>query len=267
MSGWIKLHRQIQDCWIWEDKPFSKGQAWIDLLLLASHKEKSVSFKSELITIERGSFITSELKLMERWGWSKSKTRLFLNMLEKDSMIIKKTDRKKTTITIVNYSVFQNFKTTEESQKDHSNTTQEIPKDTNKNINSVKKDIVSPGTNPDCFEQDCKAVVDYLNLKLGTNYHSSSRDTRKHISARFKEGWTPEDFYKVIDVKCAEWNREPRKGEKDMRPYLRPSTLFGTKFEEYLNQKNSIAKNNNHFNNFPQRKYNFDELESKILDC
>jgi uncharacterized phage protein (TIGR02220 family) len=78
---------------------------------------------------------------------------------------------------------------------------------------------------------DCKAVIDYLNSKAGTSYRYSSKDTQSHVHARLTEGYTVQDFFAVIDKKVEEW-----KGT-DMEKYLRPSTLFGTKFEGYLNQR------------------------------
>ena len=140
MGGWVKLYRSIVDNWVWQDKPFSKGQAWIDLIIMANHKENKFPLGNEVITVERGSLITSELKLMERWGWSKSKVRQFLNQLQNDSMIVKKTDRKKTTINIINYDVYQDFETTEEPKKDQSQTNDRPKKDTNKNDKNVKND-------------------------------------------------------------------------------------------------------------------------------
>ena len=135
-QGWISIHRQLQSHWLWDDKPFSKGQAWIDLLLLANHSEKTIMLGNELIDVQTGSFITSELKLMERWGWSKTKVRAFLDVLQKDNMIVKKTDRKKTTIIIENYSNFQDCETTEKPKKDRKKTTKKPQKDTNNNDNN-----------------------------------------------------------------------------------------------------------------------------------
>ncbi len=139
-EGWIKLHRCITDHWIYQEKPFSRFQAWVDLLLLANHKDNKTVLGSKIIDVERGSFVTSELKLMDRWGWSKSKVRKFLTLLENDKMIVKKSDSKKTTITIVNYSFYQDKETTEEPQKDHRKTTEEPQKDTNKNDKNDKND-------------------------------------------------------------------------------------------------------------------------------
>lgn len=78
-------------------------------------------------------------------------------------------------------------------------------------------------------------IVDYLNEKAGTSYRAGSKATQQHINARLSEGYTVEDFKAVIDKKCAEW-----KGT-EFEQYLRPSTLFGSKFENYLNAR-STAK-------------------------
>lgn len=80
-------------------------------------------------------------------------------------------------------------------------------------------------------------IIDYLNVKVGTSYRAGSQKTKDLIRARMNEGFTLADFTTVIDKKTAEWNHTPRQGEKDMRGYLRPETLFGTKFESYLNQQ------------------------------
>jgi uncharacterized phage protein (TIGR02220 family) len=77
--------------------------------------------------------------------------------------------------------------------------------------------------------------VDYLNEKAGKNFKATSKTTKEHINARLAEGYTLDDFKKVIDIKCKVW-----KGTK-MDEYLRPSTLFGTKFESYLNT-NEVAE-------------------------
>lgn len=78
-------------------------------------------------------------------------------------------------------------------------------------------------------------IVDYLNTKAGTRYKPSTASTRKHIKARLDEGFTIDDFKTVIDKKCDEWLSNSK-----MEQYLRPETLFGTKFEGYLNAKAKV---------------------------
>ncbi|WP_418634719.1 conserved phage C-terminal domain-containing protein [Segatella sp.] len=72
-------------------------------------------------------------------------------------------------------------------------------------------------------------IVDYLNEKAHKNYRSNNKATMRHINARLKEGRTLSDFKQVIDNRCATWLGT------DMEQYLRPETLFGSKFEGYLN--------------------------------
>ena len=76
-----------------------------------------------------------------------------------------------------------------------------------------------------------KSIVEFLNEKCGTSYRSSTVKTQRLIKARFNEGFTEEDFRKVIETKARDWLGT------EMEQYLRPETLFGTKFEGYLNQK------------------------------
>lgn len=74
-------------------------------------------------------------------------------------------------------------------------------------------------------------IINYLNNKLNSNYRNNNKMTIKHIKARLDENYTVEDFKKVIDKKYDEWYGT------EMQKYLRPDTLFGTKFESYLNQE------------------------------
>ena len=83
--------------------------------------------------------------------------------------------------------------------------------------------------------ENIKEIIDYLNMKLGTKYSSKTDKTQKLIKARFNENkeYTVDDFFKVIDKKYNDW-----KGT-EWEKYLRPETLFGTKFESYLNQQSN----------------------------
>lgn len=103
-------------------------------------------------------------------------------------------------------------------------------------------------------------IISYLNEKAGTNFRSASKATQKRIRARFKEGFTLEDFKTVINVKVAEW----KGGE--LEKYLRPETLFGTKFESYLNQKRGSNRKTNSFHNFHEREYDFTALQEQLVN-
>lgn len=136
MKGWISLHRRIRDHWIWQEKPFDKRSAWIDLLMMANHQENKILIGTKLVDVARGSFVTSEVKLSERWGWSRKKVRMFLEVLEKDKMLVKKSTTKYTSITIENYEEYQNQGTTKEQEKNSTGTSKEHQKNTNNNDNN-----------------------------------------------------------------------------------------------------------------------------------
>lgn len=81
-------------------------------------------------------------------------------------------------------------------------------------------------------------IVNYLNIVLGSKFKPGVQKTRDLITARLNEGFTEDDFMTVIDKKYNEWH------DTEFEKYLRPSTLFGTKFEGYLNQVINPKSNN-----------------------
>ena len=94
------------------------------------------------------------------------------------------------------------------------------------NKQKTNKDILS--SKPDSIYLE---VIDYLNEKAETQYRSSSVKTKSLIQARQSDGFTLDNFKTVIDNKVSEWKNT------EMAKFIRPETLFGTKFESYLNQK------------------------------
>lgn len=97
----------------------------------------------------------------------------------------------------------------------------------NRASNRAEEDILSGKPDHVPYQE----ILDYLNGKAGTSYRASSKATQRLIKARSNEGFKVEDFKKVIDIKMAAWKNDPK-----MSQYLRPATLFGTKFESYLNE-------------------------------
>ena len=99
----------------------------------------------------------------------------------------------------------------------------------NENINeNINKDI-----------NIIKDIVDYLNITLNTKYKYNTQSTQKHIKARLNEGFVYDDFVKVIDNMYDAWHNDDK-----MSQYLRPETLFGTKFQSYLNKKGANNADN-----------------------
>ena len=110
-----------------------------------------------------------------------------------------------------------------------SNTNIEVKEVKQKPIKKVKKEAETPIAEVDMNEV-YESIISYLNSKAGTGFKSQTNSYRTFINARLKNGYKLEDFYKVIDNKCNEWIGT------DFQKFLRPETLFGNKFDSYLNQ-------------------------------
>lgn len=191
-TGWIKLHRKITDHWLWEDKPFARGQAMIDLLILAGYNDQSKYIDGNLETVERGSVVTSIRRLCDRWGWSNSKVVKFLKTLENDSIIHVKSDTKKTVITIVNYSVYQGFVDEKTTQKRHQNDAEATHKKKVKNNNKYNNNNIKRFTPPDCEQVsrycqqrnngiDPEEFVDYYTAKDWMMGNSKMQDWKAAV--------------------------------------------------------------------------------------
>jgi uncharacterized phage protein (TIGR02220 family) len=129
-----------------------------------------------------------------------------------------------------------------------------VPKAVNDNNNSINADInpidSSTGTQrkekvkrkENIYSELAGQVLEYLNLKAETSYRLSSQIALKHIGARADEGFVLDDFKLVIDIKCKDWLHN-----QTYEKFLRPETLFGNKFEGYLNEGKKQSK--------PQSRY------------
>jgi hypothetical protein len=112
-SGWIKLYRQIRHHRSWrERRRFSNFEAWVDLLLSASHKTHPVSVGTEVVLVRRGQVLTSQVELAERWRWNRETVsrylKQYLSMGEiSDIQTSKQTSTGYTLITIRNYGKYQ----------------------------------------------------------------------------------------------------------------------------------------------------------------
>lgn len=113
MAGWFRISREIEDHWVWKsNEPFDKRSAWIDLILLANFKDFKTTLKGKIVYRKRGDVNTSVRHLAQRWRWDKRKVTRFLMALESDGMVHVNSTTDGTTITIENYSKWQNVSTT-----------------------------------------------------------------------------------------------------------------------------------------------------------
>lgn len=224
-SGFIKLHRSFLQ-WEWHDDPV-RVSVFIHCLLLANWEPK----RWHGITIERGTFITSAGKLATICGVSRNTVMKSLKKLQETGEIEINASKRGTKITVVKYEKYQILSGISET------VAQPL---SNKVGNQVGNKVGNKvGTTKNIRIVRSKEYIDivrFLNSLTGQHYRPSSAKTKRLIDARMNEGYKVDDFKTVITKKANEW-----KGTK-METYLRPETLFGTKFESYLNQKESRPK-------------------------
>ena len=200
MSGWIKLHRQIQECFLWRIKePFDKRSAWIDLLLLMEHQNKNLMIDGKIETIKRGSYMLSIEKLCDRWMWSRNKVKRYLDVLEREHMIVTRRTNKGTLVSVVNYCVYQNQDKQGEPPLEPTvelalEPPDELPDEPQiKNIrNKEDKNIYIVSNDTICQTQDVRRVVDKWNEleKYGIasiKKLTSSSNRYRMLNARIKQ--------------------------------------------------------------------------------
>ena len=108
MSGWVKVHRALASSDMWLKETFTRGQAWIDLIMLANFRDGWIIANGEKILIKRGQCGWSTVRLAKRWGWARKKARVFLKSLQQKGQQIQLESSNRTTIiTIINYEKFQ----------------------------------------------------------------------------------------------------------------------------------------------------------------
>lgn len=141
-KGWIRLFRSLRDHWLWDEKPFGKGQAWIDLLFLANHEPHKTRVGDQFIECGRGQVNRSYRWLAEAWGWSTEKVRRFIKLLEKDGMVTVLRDTNVTVITIENYDCYQFESRSDETEsrqnRDTTETEARSEREHTKNVKNVK---------------------------------------------------------------------------------------------------------------------------------
>jgi len=238
---YIGLHTKIR-FWLPRDRPYTELEAMVSHTLdINDGSSYSVSGYSKL------------------WQWSRNKVRKFMDNIHSQEGHHKDTHR---TVhgqgIVIKINNLHEGKDTGRTQEGHlEDTTINNKNKNNKDIGSnppLKESVKGEGggekkvANGEVKEivdylnevagtsyRSTKEIVDYLNEVAGTSYRATTDKTKQLIQARMNEGFKVTDFEKVIDVKVASW-----KGDGNMSKYLRLETLFGNKFEGYLNEKPSI---------------------------
>jgi|DEB0MinimDraft_6_1074348.scaffolds.fasta_scaffold39661_2 leucyl aminopeptidase len=205
-KGYISIHRKLEDNYLWLAEPFTKGQAWIDLLLIANHKDNSFFLRGIKIDVKRGQIAWSEERLASRWKWSRGKLRNFLKLLEIEQQIIQHRSNKINIIEIINYDFYQkqdnklnNKKTTKRQQI-------EQQKDINNNDNNVNNDNNDNKSIPPSID----SIRDYCNERM------NNIDPQRFFDFYQSKGWL------VGKSKMKDWKAALRNWENSNRQELKP---------------------------------------------
>jgi hypothetical protein len=144
MEGWIKLHRQIKEHWLW--KSDNRLKWWIDILLTVNHNDTKVLIKGTLIDCKRGQSIRSLESWAKEWNVSKGAVRDFFKLLESDQMMTTESLQITTRITVCKYEDYQdqlNDKETQKKRKGNAKETLGLPKQECKEGEECKEDILN----------------------------------------------------------------------------------------------------------------------------
>lgn len=219
MNGYIKLHRKMLD-WEWYKDSNTKS-LFLHLLLTAAHEP--VRYGD--IELQPGQVITSIRQLAADTGLSVQNVRTALKKLQLTQELTQQLTQQQTLLTVENWGFYQ-CKNSSLTQEVTQELTQQLTQFQKKKEKNQKKEEKNKNINNIYI-----AVIDHLNKATGQNFKSTTKATRQKIDARLNECYKLDDFIAVIDKKTAQWKDDPV-----MAKYLRPETLFGSKFEGYLNE-------------------------------
>jgi len=296
-KGWISLHRKLQNNWVWKaDKKFTKGQAWVDILLLVNHEPDTVFFNSEVVQVDEGEHITSEIKLSERWGWSRTKVRNFLDLLEEDGMILNKKDKgKRTRLKVLNYGDYQKSENNGRTTKKQGNPSKRDNKKNNRKTGSNPYDDSDNAevennkkTGKKTGDEQCNPTKKNTNNnynKLNNNKPSASgksdNDSGDEFSISQKENGFydyPEEFERIYNLypshrgtKKSHWRKwaaTRRKGvpqealEQAVKAYAAECKRNGTN-EQYIKQLKTFVGPDEHWREYLNKNTESDQEDKE----
>tara|TARA_Y100001963_G_C6741116_1_gene429020 strand:+ start:24 stop:785 length:762 start_codon:yes stop_codon:yes gene_type:complete len=207
-KGWISMHRKIlKNPIVKMNKSYSRFEAWVWLLLRATYSNQKVVLGSDIYHLKSGEILTSQKKLCKQFNWGNSKLRTFLKLLEKDEMIVVKTNKKLTHLTILKFNELQKNQIATKPQTNHnqihSNKDNKVNKVYNTELDFKNKCLELIGTH-DLLDE----FIDYWTEKnLGGNKMKFQMQKTFDIKRRFKR-WCSN---------AKDWNVKPKQELLDDR--------------------------------------------------
>ena len=209
-GNWIKLTRSIRKHFLWDFTKPLYLMAWIDILMSANYADKKVVVGDSVITVPRGSFVTSLRKLATQWQCSKDTVKRILTILESDSMITCKADSKHTIITVENYALYQDVPDTDkDTNKD---TQQTVTRTLGRHLADSDKDTQQTvaGQSQGQKEENKRIYKNINNIK--------DREERQEAHVSDVSAEKKDDFHNLLDENAdlmQQLRKKYRKGEND----------------------------------------------------
>lgn len=252
-EGWVKIHRRIMDNDIYFAEPFTKAQAWVDLILLANHAPKSFQKRGIQVYIERGQVGHDLDTLSVRWKWSRGKVERFFIYLENEQMIVRQKTNITTLLSILNFEQYQgdgkanNKANGKANSKTNDNPNTEITvrqtvtqTDTNKNVKKLENDIKEEENNtiitPPVFEKSFFTLIDFR------KYFTESQQWRE--SVRSKRSLTEDQLVLMFNDFISEQEDKKTAYPSQVRaiPHFINWLNLKIKTKKYVSQTDPIAE-------------------------
>ena len=224
-GNWIKLNRKILK-WEWYSDNSTRS-VFLHALLKANYEPSR--YKGHELAI--GDVVFGRKKWAEELGLSERQVRTAITHLKETGEISTiKVTNKFTILRVENWEFYQSKE--DEATNNMTNerpTSDQQPTNKRPRTKKEKKEKNEKKDKNYIYSRATHDIIQHLNERTGSHYKPTTDKTKELIQARMNEGFTVEDFKTVIDKKCVEWMNT------EWQEYLRPVTLFGTKFESYLN--------------------------------
>lgn len=244
MRGWFKVNRDIIKRAIFSDAELLR--LYIYLKADANIEAEEVLIDGQAVILERGQGTYGRHQLSAALNVNPSTLYKRIKKLEKLGFIKLQPHKEMSVYTVTDYDLDEERKVTTKCQpsaQQNQGVTDLGENESNSNVNKLGtnsntggntlKEVRSKNKKEDINIYSSipyEEIISHLNQIAGTNYRHTTKSTKEHINGRWRDGFKLPDFKTVIDKKCTEWLGT------DQAKYLRPETLFGTKFEGYLNQ-------------------------------
>lgn len=233
-KGWIILNRNITESEFWLKEPFTRAQAWIDIILFTNYKESSFYVRDNQIIVKRGQFAWSERKLAKRWKWSQRKVQNFLKLLQKTGKIESHKNNVLSCYTVLNYDKYQTRELTRNSQETHKKL----------NKNKVKESInININTNGTNENSPLKEYIQTFNRLFKRDYRATT-GRKDRLAARLKT-FTLEQILKAVENLS---KSKFHQGDNDRNWVADPDFLIRNdeQIDKWLQRINSVNGENNY---------------------